>query len=77
VLIEAVTSHGPINALRKADLDRLFKGPAGLVFVTTFPDMATYVRYAREVAWETDVWVADNPTHLIHYNGERFLGPAA
>ena len=59
VLIEAVTSHGPMNALRKANLEHLFRGPAGLVFVTTFPDMATYVRYAHEVAWETDVWVAD------------------
>jgi type II restriction enzyme len=75
VLIEAVTSHGPISALRKDDLARLFSCHLGLVFVTTFPDMATFVRYARDVAWETDVWIAENPTHLIHFNGERFLGP--
>lgn len=75
VLIEAVTSHGPINALRKADLSRLFESPLGLVFVTAFLDMATFIRYGREVAWETDVWVAENPSHLIHFNGERFLGP--
>jgi len=43
--------------------------------VTAFLDMATFIRYGREVAWETDVWVAENPSHLIHFNGERFLGP--
>lgn len=75
VLIEAVTSHGPINPLRKADLTSLFGSSPGLVFVTAFPDMATFIRYARDVAWETDVWVAENPSHLIHFDGERFLGP--
>lgn len=75
VLIEAVTSHGPINALRKADLARLFDGTLGLVYITAFPDMPTFTRYSRDIAWETEVWVAENPTHLIHFNGERFLGP--
>jgi hypothetical protein len=75
VLIEAVTSHGPINALRKADLEKLLAGSLGLVFVTTFPNMATFTRYAREIAWETDVWVAENPSRLIHFNGRRLLGP--
>ncbi|CAB4547222.1 unannotated protein [freshwater metagenome] len=75
VLVEAVTSHGPINPLRKADLAALFDGQLGLVYVTAFPDMPTFTRYSREIAWETDVWVAENPTHLIHYNGDRFLGP--
>lgn len=75
VLVEAVTTHGPINPLRKADLTSLFASSLGLVFVTAFPDMVTFTRYARDVAWETDVWVAENPSHLIHFNGERFLGP--
>jgi hypothetical protein len=76
VLVEAVTSHGPINALRKGDLESLFAGStAGLVFITAFPDHRTFSRYAREIAWETDVWTADHPSHLIHYNGDRFLGP--
>jgi BsuBI/PstI restriction endonuclease domain/BsuBI/PstI restriction endonuclease HTH domain len=70
VLIEAVTSHGPINAHRKQALEALFDGPYEIVHVTAFPDMATYTRYAREVAWDTQVWVAENPSHLIHYNGE-------
>jgi len=32
-------------------------------------------RYLGEIAWESEVWVADAPTHLIHFNGTRFLGP--
>ncbi len=28
-----------------------------------------------DVAWETEVWIADNPDHLVHFNGHKFLGP--
>lgn len=48
---------------------------AGLVFVTAFETRRAMVKYLAEIAWETEVWVADAPTHLIHFNGERFLGP--
>jgi adenine-specific DNA-methyltransferase len=76
VLIEAVTAHGPVNPKRKSELKGLFKGSkAGLVFVTAFLDRTTMVKYLDEISWETEVWVADSPTHLIHFNGERFLGP--
>ena len=76
VLIEAVTSHGPVNLLRHNQLKDLFAGSsAGLVFVTTFLDRAAMREYLAEIAWETEVWVADAPEHLIHFNGERFLGP--
>lgn len=76
VLIEAVTSHGPVNPKRREELRILFKSStAGLVFVTAFPDRKTMMRYLSEIAWETEVWVADAPAHLIHFNGERFLGP--
>ena len=46
-----------------------------LVYVTAFPDRAIMGRYLGEIAWETEVWCADAPTHLIQFNGERFLGP--
>jgi len=75
-LIEAVTSHGPIDVQRYAELRRLFASSSvGLVFVTAFPDRQTMRRYLGELAWETEVWVADSPQHLIHFNGQRFLGP--
>ncbi len=76
ILIEAVTSHGPVNPKRRAELKNLFAGAnAGLVFVTAFPSRKTMMRYLSEIAWETEVWTADAPEHLIHFNGERFLGP--
>ena len=76
VLVEAVTSHGPIDIKRHNELKELFGKPGiGLIFVTTFMDRSTMARYLPEIAWETEVWVREAPTHLIHFNGERFLGP--
>ncbi len=76
LLVESVTSHGPVDAKRHAELAELFaKSTAGLVFVTAFPNRSTMARYLNAIAWETEVWSADAPNHLIHFNGERFLGP--
>jgi len=76
LLIESVTSHGPVNGKRHAELSELFaRSTAGLVYVTAFPNRAVMGRYLADIAWETEVWVADAPSHLIHFNGERFLGP--
>ena len=76
LLVESVTSHGPVDGKRHAELANLFAGSkAGLVYVTAFPNRTIMGRYLGEIAWETEVWVADAPSHLIHFNGVRFLGP--
>ena len=76
LLVESVTSHGPVDAKRHAELAQLFvNSKAGLVYVTAFPNRSLMGRYLGEIAWETEVWVTDAPSHLIHFNGERFLGP--
>jgi type II restriction enzyme len=76
VLIEAVTSHGPMSPHRLRELKALFKDcTAGLVFVTAFEDKQTFLKYFQQIAWETDVWLSSDPTHMIHLNGSRFLGP--
>ncbi|MFA5902934.1 MAG: BsuBI/PstI family type II restriction endonuclease [Desulfobacula sp.] len=76
VLIEAVTSHGPVNPKRRQELKELFSGSAaGLVFVTAFLDRRAMLKYLNDISWETEVWIAESPTHLIHFNGDRFLGP--
>ncbi len=76
VLIEAVTSHGPVNSKRRQELKELFAGSrAGIVYVTAFLDRKTLIKYLNEISWESEVWIAETPTHLIHFNGERFLGP--
>lgn len=78
LLIESVTSHGPVDGKRHAELTHLFApSTAGLVYVTAFPSRTVLARYVTQIAWETEVWAADNPTHLIHFNGVRFLGPYA
>lgn len=76
VLIEVVTSHGPVNPKRRHELKKLFaRSKAGLVYVTAFPDRRTMMKYLDDISWETEVWISESPTHLIHFNGERFLGP--
>jgi hypothetical protein len=76
VLVESVTSHGPVDSKRHIELKTLFKSAsADMVYISAFPDRRTFARFASDVAWETEVWVADNPTHMVHFNGSRFLGP--
>lgn len=76
LLVESVTSHGPVDGKRHAELAKLFAdSTAGLVYVTAFPSRTIMSRYLGEIAWETEVWVSDAPSHLIHFNGARFLGP--
>ncbi len=76
LLLEAASSHGPVDAKRHGELSHLFAdSTAGLVFVSCFPSRAQMRKYLADIAWETEVWCADNPTHLIHFNGDRFLGP--
>lgn len=76
LLVESVTSHGPVDGKRHTELATLFaNSSAGLVYVTAFPNRPIMARYLPEIAWETEAWIADSPSHLIHFNGERFLGP--
>ena len=76
LLIESVTSHGPVDGKRYEELKHLFKeSTADLVFVSAFPDKKTLNKFISEISWETEAWIADSPTHLIHFNGDKFLGP--
>ena len=76
LLIESVTSHGAVDSKRHSELSTLFaEATSGLIYVTAFPDRQTMARYLADISWETEVWTADAPTHMIHFNGDRFLGP--
>jgi hypothetical protein len=76
LLIEAVASAGPVDGKRRKELKELFKGcKAGLVFVTAFEDRQAFGRFLNQISWESEVWIADAPDHIVHFNGERFLGP--
>jgi type II restriction enzyme len=75
-LIEAVTSHGPMNPKRVFELQEMFKdSKCGKIFVSAFPDFAEFKRHSKDISWETEVWIADFPEHMIHYNGDKFIGP--
>ena len=75
-LVEAVTSHGPISPKRLVELEELLSAcPAGPIYVSAFPDFREFRKHMNQIAWETEVWLCDTPDHLIHYNGDRFLGP--
>jgi len=75
-LIEAVTSHGPVSHKRRYELERLLKNcTAKPIYVSAFLNLSEFRRHVPHIAWETEVWIAETPEHMIHYNGEKFLGP--
>ncbi len=75
-LIEAVHSSGPISELRLIQLQKLTKDcKADIVYVTAFLNRPKFRQFMTDIAWETEVWIADNPDHLVHFNGDKFLGP--
>jgi len=75
-LIEAVHSSGPISEIRLLQLERLTKNcKADIVYVTAFLNRPKFRQFMVEIAWETEIWIADNPDHMIHFNGDKFLGP--
>ena len=75
-LIEAVTSHGPVSPKRLLELEEFLKDcKVGKVYVTAFPDMTEFKKHSNNIAWETEVWLMEVPDHMIHFNGDRFVGP--
>lgn len=74
--VESVTSVGPMDSKRILEIIEMTKNvTAGKIFVTAFVDFKTYKRFSENLAWETEVWIAEMPEHMIHLNGDKFLGP--
>lgn len=75
-LIEAVTSHGPVSPKRVMELDEFLNDcKAVKIYVSSFPDFKEFKKYSSDIAWETEVWLSEMPDHMIHFNGDRFIGP--
>lgn len=75
-LIEAVTSHGPVSPKRHAELESMLgQCLAARIYVTAFLDMKAFKKYVADIVWESEVWIAESPDHMIHFNGFKFLGP--
>lgn len=74
--IESVTSVGPMDPKRILEIEDMTKNvTAGKIYVTAFLDFKTYKKFSEELAWETEVWIAELPEHMIHLNGDKFMGP--
>ena len=74
--IEAVTSVGPMDPKRIQELTSMTKGViSGKIYVTAFLDFKTYKKFSEQIAWETEIWLAELPDHMIHMNGDKFIGP--
>ena len=74
--IESVTSVGPMEPKRIKEIEEMTEGvTAGKIYVTAFLDFKTFKKFSETLAWETEVWIADMPDHMIHLNGDKFLGP--
>ncbi len=75
-LIEAVTSHGQMSPKRIVELEDFLKDcKAGKIYVSAFPDFSEFKKHTNDIAWDTEVWIMEFPEHMIHFNGDRFLGP--
>jgi hypothetical protein len=76
-LIDIAILRGPMTQERRSALADAFRGcrNAGLVFVSAFANRNAMRSFVSQISWETEVWVASDPDHMIHFNGERFLGP--
>lgn len=73
-LIEAVYSTGSMSEVRVARLKRQLTACTAIpIFISAFLDRKSFRRFVAEIAWETEVWIAEEPNHLIHFNGYKFL----
>ena len=74
--VESVTSVGPMEPKRIKEIEEMIAGvSAGKIYITAFLDFKTFKKFSGLLAWETEVWIADMPDHMIHLNGDKFLGP--
>lgn len=74
--IESVTSVGPMDSKRILEIKQMTNNvTAGMIFITAFLDFKTYKKFSENLAWETEVWLAEMPDHMIHLNGDKFMGP--
>ena len=74
--IESITSVGPMDPKRIVEIEAMTKDvTAGKIYISAFLDFSTFKKFSDKLAWETEVWIADMPEHMIHLNGDKFFGP--
>ncbi len=54
----------------------LFAGSkAGLLFVAAFEKRRTMQTFVSHIPWKSEVRITEDLDPIIHFNGNRFLGP--
>lgn len=75
IFVEAVTSVGPMSPKRIKEINAMTSNVTSeKIYITAFLDFKTFKKFSSELAWETEVWIAEMPDHMIHFNGDKFLG---
>lgn len=73
-LIEAVHNTGPMDEVRVIKLKKQLENcKATPIFITAFLSKKDFKKWVDKIAWESEVWIADSPDHMIHFNGYKFL----
>lgn len=75
-IIDTVIAHGPVSPKRIIELEDLLKGcKVGKIYISAFSGFKDFKKHMANIAWDTEVWLMDFPEHMIHFNGNRFIGP--
>lgn len=75
VIIEVVTSSGPVNSIRLEQLQKFTKGPRKLgiktTYVSAFPSRAVFRKFVEDIAWGSSVWIENEPNNIVHFEGMK------
>jgi hypothetical protein len=75
-LLILLTLNAPITTKQRNRIERwLAECMAKREYVSALSDWQALSRAGNSFAWDTHVWLAEEPEHMIHWNGEKFLGP--
>ncbi len=77
LFIEAYTSTGEFTIDRVnfiKDLCKPKNEDMEIAFITAFANTKKMLQVYSRIAWDTDIWVAEDPTHMTHKNGDKFIG---
>ena len=66
--LELVTLHGPISQKRKLELEELCReSNLSRTYISVFFSRDDFRPYATHIAWDTMIWLAQIPDHVIYY----------
>ena len=76
-LVEVIGAGGLLNSTRCAELRRGLRGfRLKLVFITASASRSELRDRLHEIAWQTHVWIANEPNHIIHFDCKPHLANA-